>query len=108
MVRSRDLDRAAIALLHNVDGGLAHVLKAKQGRGMAAHVLIYADDFIVKPITLQLKSSLNMMFSARKMMTLFLFYDSQVATDSTFESTAMARVLTDSVVSFLNQPGVLD
>jgi hypothetical protein len=80
-----------------------HVLRGSTGTGLAGYVLFYDGQFIRNPIEIQVLSSIELMFSPRKSMTLFLVYDSNADSEDRIEQSAAGRVLESAIDSFLAQ-----
>lgn len=80
-----------------------HVLRANTGKGVAVYALLYDEEFVADPISLQLRSALKQLVSARKPMTLFLAYDPKAAPDARLDQADVVRILGDAIHSFLSQ-----
>jgi hypothetical protein len=121
VARSYDLKKLyhhpELAVLHGTDlrpGGIArlrigtddlpvHLLDGPKGRGVAAYALLYDDRFVENPVQFQLRTSLALLVSRRKAMTIFLAYDDSTAASDPFEQSAVAQVLSQAIASFRSQ-----
>lgn len=98
------LDKGKIERLPGMTDVPVYVLKSQTGRGLAAYVLLYDGQFIENPILLQVLTSVELLFSPRKPMTLFLVYDDgRARQDASLEQSPAASVLAAAVKSFLSQ-----
>jgi hypothetical protein len=84
----------------------ASVLDATSGKGVAAYVLVYDDRFVADPVKFQLETSLRLLVSERKAMTLFLAYDADADAAAPLENSAVASILRAAVSSFNAQAPV--
>ncbi len=98
-----DLDKGGIERLPGMPDVPVYVLKSQTGRGLAAYVLLYDGQFTENPILLQVLTSVELLFSPRKPMTLFLVYDERARQDTSLEQSPAASVLAEAVKSFLSQ-----
>ncbi len=103
VVRGTDLKRAVTVPLADLDGAPVHVLTAQRGTGVAVYGLLYDDQFVANPITLQLRTSYELLFSAKKPMTLFLVYDRQLPPATPLDGSLAGKMLSEAVRSFLYQ-----
>ena len=100
VARGIDLKRSVTLSLPALNDAPVQVLRAQSGRGVAAYALLYDGELIADPIALQVRTSWELIFSARKPMTLFLVYDKQLAPTAPFDASMAARVLTEAIISF--------
>ena len=100
IVRGVDLERERVIKIASMPDIPIHFLRERSGAGVAAYVLLYDGEFIDNPITMQLKTSLEMMFRARKPLTLFFVYDNMLQRRSGFESSPAALILAKAINSF--------
>ena len=98
-----DLKRDNVESLQKMSDVPVHVLRGGTGTGLAAYVLFYDGKFIRNPIEVQVLSSIELIFSARKSMTLFLVYDSSAGSEDRVEQSVAGRVLESAIDSFLAQ-----
>jgi hypothetical protein len=104
VLRGVDLEKVGIRKLPEMPDVPIHVLKSRTGKGFAAYVLLCDGQFIENPIRFQLLSSVKLLFSSRKPMTLFLVYDGMAY--ASFQQSPAKSVLLDALKSFLSQkPG---
>jgi hypothetical protein len=96
----RDLVNAGTTRLTSRPDRPLHVLRARIGTGVAAYALLHDGQFVENPILFQLQTSWRSLFSAARLMTLFLIYDSQLPQDSALEGTQAARVLNEAIQQF--------
>jgi hypothetical protein len=100
ILRGVDLERAEIIRTAGMPDIPVHFAKVRSGAGAAAYVLLYNGEFIENPITMQLKISLEMLFSARKPLSLFFVYDSTLQRDAGFVSSPAAQILAEAINRF--------
>ena len=79
------------------------LLRKRSGKGAAVYTLLYDDQFVSNPIGFQLQTSLELVFSPRKALTLLLVFDKDLAADQALEGSHAVRVLLSAVESFRNQ-----
>lgn len=120
VVRSFDIKRVyhhpELAVLYGIEfrrnheivstGRLAaptRILRTSANKGVAAYVLLYEDRFVRNPILFQLLNSLEILFSPRKQMTLFLVYDKQLQGNAEFSSSPASQILSGAIDSFVSQ-----
>jgi hypothetical protein len=103
VVRGIDLDKPEAQSLSDLNGDPVHLLHGRKGQGVVAYALLYDGEFVENPIALQLRTSWELIFSARKPMTLFLVYDKQLTPTEPFNTSTAARVLTEAITSFRGQ-----
>jgi hypothetical protein len=104
VLHGEDLSRAVTADMPGSTGIPVHVLRANTGSGVAVYALLYDDQFVAKPIALQLTTSIQQLVSARKPMTLFLAHDPKAPPGAAVDQLAVMRILTGAIESFLSQP----
>lgn len=82
-----------------------HVLRgsAAGGRRLALYALHYDGGYVADPIRFQLRTSLELLFSKRKSMTLF-FATQDLGPNEAVESSAAASVLLAAMKAFEQQP----
>ena len=80
-----------------------NVLRGRTERGLAAYLLIHDGQFIENPIRWQVATSVNLMFSPKKEMTLFFAYDDQAEEATTLQNSPAGAILLEAVNSFLSQ-----
>lgn len=80
-----------------------HVLKSPTGKGIAAYVLLYDGQFVKNPIHQQVLTSIKLLFSTKKPMTLFFVYDSETHHGASLELSPAINVLVAAVNSFFSQ-----
>jgi len=100
ILRGVDLERGNIIRIASLPGIPIHFFRERSGAGAAAYVLLYDGEFVENPIIMQLKTSLQMLFSPSKPLTLFFVYDSILQRDSGFEVSPAAPVLAEAINSF--------
>jgi hypothetical protein len=100
ILRGVDLEREKVVKIASMPDIPIHFLRKRSGAGVAAYVLLYDGEFVENPIIMQLKTSLEMLFSASKPLTLFFVYDSMLQRDSGFEASPAAPVLAEAINSF--------
>lgn len=82
------------------------VFVLEQGIGSSAsalYALHYDDEFVEAPISFQLRTAGQLLFSPRKLMTLFFVLDRRPAANRDLEGGAAAEVLLAAIESFLGQ-----
>ena len=77
-----------------------HLLRENHGTGLVAYTMLYEDRFVYNPISLQIRSAFDLLFSASKPMT--LFYVSTARTPGTRQTdlSSVADLLRAAVESF--------
>ena len=100
LLRGSDFDRKEIIKIASMPGIPIHFLREHSGTGVAAYALLFDGEFVDNPIAMQLKTSLEMLFSASKPLTLFFVYDSMLQRDSGFEASPAAPVLAEAINRF--------
>jgi len=106
ILRGVDLEREELVSTAGMPGIPVHFMRERDNIGAAAYVILYDGEFIGNPITMQLKSSLKMLFSASKPLTLFFVYDSNLRRNAEFGTSPAAPVLAEAVNRFTSQsPG---
>jgi hypothetical protein len=103
ILRGVDLEKEEIKRLPGMPDVPVHALKSRMGNRLAAYVLLYNGQFIKNPIQLQFLTSVELLYSPRKPMTLLFVYDSQSRNDAPFEQSPAARILAAAVNNFLSQ-----
>lgn len=102
VLRGVDLRKGGIDQLPGMPDVPVHVLKSQTGKGLAAYVLLYNGQFIENPILMQVLTSVELLFSPRKPMTLFFVYDERAHHDASLEQSPAASILAAAVKSFLS------
>ena len=100
ILRGVDLEKEKVVKIASMLDIPIHFLRKRTGAGVAAYVLLYDGEFIENPITMQLKRSLEMLFSARKPLSLFFVYDSMLQRDAGFEASPAAHILAEAINRF--------
>jgi Protein of unknown function (DUF3485). len=100
---SRGIDLEPEKLVELGDGIPVHLMREKDGRGVAAYVLLYDDRFIVDPVANQLRTALWQLFHPRRSITLFYVADRELPAGTPFEGSAAARILREAIDSFREQ-----
>jgi hypothetical protein len=103
VLRGVDLQMEGIQELKGMAEVPAYVLKSRQGKGLAAYVLLYDGQFIENPILMQVFTSVKLLFRKRKAMTLFMVYDEHARNDSSLEQSSASEILESAIRSFHNQ-----
>jgi len=103
ILRGIDLKKEKITQLREMPHIPVHVLKSQTETGIAAYVLLYDGQFIKYPIRQQILTSVKLLFSYRKPMTLFFVYDATIRSDVPLEKTPAADILFAAVKSFISQ-----
>lgn len=103
ILRGVDLKKEGIKRLSGMPGVPVHVLKSRNEKGLAAYVLLYDGQFIEHPILQQILTSVELLFSPGKPMTLFFVYDGLAYLDASLEQSPAANILAAAVNSFLSQ-----
>ncbi len=80
-----------------------HLMWEKDGRGLAAYVLLYGDRSIADPVANQLRHAVWQLFHPRRPMTLFYVSDAHQPRRAGFENSLAAKVLREAVNAFLDQ-----
>jgi hypothetical protein len=108
VVRGTELERTKSRTLRvgNEDVPLK-VLDASDGSGVVAYALLYDNRFVSDALRFQLVSSLELLVSGRKAMTLFLAFDPAADVSKPLETSAVARVIGDAVAAFRAQAPVI-
>lgn len=86
-----------------LDGAPVHVLNSSVGLGVAAYALLYDGEFVAEPVLLQLRTSVELIFGARKPLTIFFVYDETLPSTTPFHKSTAARLLADAITSFDKQ-----
>ena len=100
LLRGVDLEREALVSAASMPNIPVHFMRERDGTGAAAYVMLYDGEFVANPITMQLKSSLEMLFSASKPLTLFFVYDRNLQGKAEFDTSPAAHVLAEAVNRF--------
>ena len=103
ILRGKDMQRETIVSTASMPDIPVHFFRERKGTGAGAYVLLYDGEFIDNPITMQLKTSLEMLFSARKPLSLFFVYDSMLQQDAGFGSSPAAYILAEAIDRFSSQ-----
>lgn len=103
ILRGVDLKEGWIKRLPGMPEVPVHVLVSRTGKGLAAYVLLYDGRFVEDPIILQILTSLELLFSPKKQMTLFFAYDNGWYHDIPIEQSLALRILEEAVKGFLSQ-----
>lgn len=101
VLRGVDLEMKGIEKLKGTANVPAHILRSRTGKGLAAYVLHYDGRFIENPIKTQIKASLELLFSKRKAMTLFLIYVESAGPDVSLEELPASMILEAAITDFL-------
>ena len=82
-----------------------HVLDGvdANARGVAMYVLSYDGLFVENPVTFQLRTSLELLFSRRKPMTIFFVRQQRQANDASLEGSLGGRLLVEAIDAFQRQ-----
>jgi hypothetical protein len=80
-----------------------NLLKNDTSPNIAAYALLYEGKFIDKPIQHQVLDSLNLLVSARKPMVLFYISDDSPPTNTPFNETTAALLLTKAIATYKTQ-----
>ncbi len=102
--RGTDLAGERIVTLRGDPEMPVHLLPYRNGKGLAAYVLIYDGRFIVDPVANQLRNSIWQLFNPRRPMTLFYVVQEEGAAQMQFADTAAATVLRTAVHAFQQIP----
>jgi hypothetical protein len=93
-----------IERLPGINSITVHVLQTATGQGVAAYALLCDGKWIEDPILFQLETSLKLLVTQRKPMTIFLVYDKSAQLGNTsFKGSAAEKILREAVGSFLVQ-----
>ena len=84
-----------------------HFLRSERGRGGVVYALLYDDEVVEDPISHQIRDSINILFGAKKPMTLFYVSASNLPAVEDLDSSAAALVLRAAVESFRLQSPAL-
>jgi len=103
ILRGVNLKKEGIKKLPGMPGVPIHVFKSRTEKGLAAYVLLYDRRFIEYPILHQILTSVELLFSPRKPMTLFFVYDGLIRHDAQFEQSPAANILAKALNGFLSQ-----
>jgi hypothetical protein len=103
VLRGVDVQMEGIQKLKGMADVPAYVLKNRQGKGLAAYVLLYEGQFIENPVMTQISTSVKLLFSKRKAMTLFLVYDEHAHNDISLEQSPASKILETAITSFHSQ-----
>ena len=96
--------RASDVTSLSVLGGLpVHVLRGSNNTGLVVYVLHYDGRFIDNPYLFQLRSSLELLVSPRREMTLFFVHDRFVESSHPVEGAEATRLLVAAIENFLEQ-----
>ncbi len=98
-----DLKASGVVMLAEGRKIPVHLLRATNGSGIVAYVLLYDGKFIRDPLQHQLRESLKLLVSPRRQMTMIYVADVSVMPKQAFAETASARLLAAAVVDFLGQ-----
>jgi hypothetical protein len=86
-----------------------HVLHSGPGvHAMAMYVLHYDGRFVENPITFQIRTAGELLFSGRKPMTLFFLHDLEVPEGASPETLPSAKVLFSAIDRFIAGPTNLE
>lgn len=80
-----------------------HFLIKQDGNGLAGYCLSYDDKFIENPILFQLSTSIKLLVTERKPMTLFFVYDDSLTSVEEFEKSTAGIVLKSAIEEFYAQ-----
>jgi len=98
--RGMDLDNGAWTWIEDVP---VYVMRAKQGHGVAAYVLLYDDTFVTDPVGNQLRHAFWQLFNPRRPITLFYVHDERLPAGAEFSDSKAARLLLEAVHRFRTQ-----
>jgi hypothetical protein len=81
-----------------------NTLRSLSGRAPTSiYTLLYDGAYVEHPVTFQLRTSLELLFSRRKAMTLFFVRDASLNADESAPESAAARLLFDAMHAFETQ-----
>ncbi len=96
----KGLEKGGVTQLPGLSGIPVYLLRSKKGPGLVAYALLYDGDFIDNPIFHQVKNSVNLLFNARRPMTLFYASDPNAPGNSKFENSTISSLLANAIQSF--------
>jgi len=82
-----------------------HVLRDADGTSTAVYALHYGDGFVEDPITFQVRTAGQLLFSPRQAMTLLFARDLQPTKGETLAQYPSTRILLSAIDAFLTPPG---
>ena len=103
ILRGVDLESEGTVQLPPRPDVKVHIFRERVGGGMAGYALMYDGRFVENPVAMQLQSSLEMLFSPRKEMTLFLVYEDDLPRGSDFGESGAAHILMQAIDRFNGQ-----
>jgi hypothetical protein len=97
-------DQSGVQTLPNRPDMPIHVLKNRQDGAVGMYVLHYDDRFVADPITFQLRTAAELLFTGRKPMTLFFVLDDMVPEGAGALMLPAAQLLSEAVDRFIGRP----
>ncbi len=97
---SRGADLQPETLLRLADGTPVHLMREKDGTGVAAYVLLYDDRFLQYPVKNQLLHAAWQLFHPRRALTLFYVADPKLPRNAPFPESDAARLLQEAIRRF--------
>jgi hypothetical protein len=102
-----DLREGGIETVASLSGVPLHILRgdadAGAGVGLAAYALSYGDQFVADPYRFQLQLAGQLVFTARKPMTLFFVLDPTASAKAPVATEPLTRLLAAAIDSFRTQ-----
>jgi hypothetical protein len=100
-----DLRDDGTEALPHTQGVTLHVLRGEpaHGVGLAAYALAYSDEFVNDPYTFQIRLAGELVFTARRAMTLFFALDEAASYNARLADQPLTQVLGAAIRSFQSQ-----
>ena len=103
LLYSKDMNNKGVQSIKAMGDVPVHLLQRRNNTGVAAYCLLYGEEFVDNPILFQILTSLKLLVSARKPMTLFFVYDEGLSSTQAIEESEAIRVLQATVRDFRSQ-----
>ena len=98
-----DLVNKGIISMGDTEEIPVRLLNRRTRPGTAGYAMLYDGKFVRNPVKLQVISSIKLLFSPRKPMTLFFVYDSELPADAEFKTSTAAIILEQAIKHFQSQ-----
>ncbi len=103
LLYNKDMQNKGVHFLKAIGDIPIHLLQRRNNTGVAAYCLLYDGAFVDNPILFQILTSLKLLVSPRKPMTLFFVYDEGLPSIQSIEESKAIQVLNAAVRDFQSQ-----
>lgn len=99
----RDMTAEGIVILPGEPELPVHLLRENLGSGLIAYTILYEDEFVQNPISLQILSAFDLLFNASKPMTLFYISTPNIPGQRRTDLSQVTDLLHAAIESFRSQ-----